>query len=429
MRVIPWSDVQRAYATLTLESRRVEPRQSVNRDKSVPFLHGGLARRPVIGRLLRGVARRVPFEVRIPLGQAVRAQVTVFRSLAASIRAIPSAWAASRQRISTDGADFPPSSGRLGKDLREVAVPGDFLVALGAPWAYVDYPGRVAPLKAEIGLRFGVLIHDIIPLVRPEFFRGGENLLFSSFMRDCVSMADKLLTVSRATANDVEQYLVREKIIMPERPGVLTIGTGFAPADGTSGLPKNLAAGGYVLLVSMIEPRKNHILAFLAWRRLLEVLPRDRVPQLVFLGRVGWMVSDLMQQIQNSDYLGGKLTIIENADDPTLAALYRGARFTLFPSFYEGWGLPVSESLAFGKVCLASNSTSIPEAGGAFCLYHDPESVTEAFELYKRAIEEPELITNMETRIREEYQPVSWSVSARDLLNALLPPEGANEPA
>jgi glycosyltransferase involved in cell wall biosynthesis len=294
------------------------------------------------------------------------------------------------------------------------------LVALGAPWALIDYPNRIARLKAEMGIRFALLIYDVIPIARPEFFERGPSMLFSAFMRDYVVIADQLLTISRSTANDVGKFIGNESTAAVRRPAVLRIGTGFILPDFVSRLPDNLGDGGYALFVSTIEARKNHILAFLAWRRLLEVLPRDRVPQLVFLGRVGWMVKDLMQQIRNSDYLGGKLTIIENADDPMLAALNRGARFTLFPSFYEGWGLPVSESLAFGKVCLASNSTSIPEAGGAFCLYHDPESVSEAFELYKRAIEEPDLITNMEMRIREEYQPVSWSVSARDMLNALM---------
>jgi glycosyltransferase involved in cell wall biosynthesis len=111
--------------------------------------------------------------------------------------------------------------------------------------------------------------------------------------------------------------------------------------------------------------------------------------------------------------------IVENPDDATLAALYRGARFTLFPSLYEGWGLPVSESLAFGKVCLASNSTSIPEAGGRFCLYHDPDSVTAATALYRRAIEEAGLIESLEATIAAEYRPTPWSVTARSVLDAL----------
>ncbi len=360
MRVVAWSDVQQVYATMALAPPGAEARQLFNDDISVPVLQSALARMPVIGRFLRAVARRVPFEVRIPLGQAMRAQAKVFRALIAAVRAIPAARRESRSRSSYGEPGFQPSSGRIGKDVREVAGPEDFLVALGAPWACIDYSARITGLKAKTGIRFAILIYDMIPIVRPEFFLGGDHLLFSAFIRDCVPLADKLMTVSRATACDVELYLRNRNINNPQHMSVLRIGTGFTQPDGPARLPDNLVPGEFALFVATIEPRKNHHLVFMAWRRLLETLPRDRVPQLVFAGRVGWMVNDLMQQIRSSDHLGGKLTIVEKPDDQVLAALYRNARFTLFPSFYEGWGLPVSESLAFGKVCLASNSTSIP---------------------------------------------------------------------
>jgi glycosyltransferase involved in cell wall biosynthesis len=168
-----------------------------------------------------------------------------------------------------------------------------------------------------------------------------------------------------------------------------------------------------------MEFRKNHLLAFRAWRRLLDSLPAEQVPQLVFAGRIGPMVQDLLHQLQNSHNLDGKVVLAEDPDDNTLAALYRGARFTIFPSLYEGWGLPVSESLAFGKVCLASSGTSVPEAGGRFCLYHDPDSVSDAAGLYRRAIEEPGLIATLEARIAAEYAPTPWSRSAEAVLGHL----------
>ena len=208
---------------------------------------------------------------------------------------------------------------------------------------------------------------------------------------------------------------------MPLRsaPRAIPIGTGFSHATSAPILPAGLSPGSYALFVSTIEARKNHILAFRAWRRLLEELPADQVPTLVFAGRTGWMVRDLMQQIENAAYLGGKLVHVEAPDDATLAALYAGACFTLFPSLYEGWGLPVSESLSFGKVCLAASTTSVPEAGGDFCLYHDPDSVTEAVSLYRRAITEPGLIPGLEAKIRAEYRPTPWSATARAVLDAL----------
>lgn len=92
-------------------------------------------------------------------------------------------------------------------------------------------------------------------------------------------------------------------------------------------------------------------------------MPADAVPTLVFAGRVGWLVSDLMQQLENTQWLDGKIRFIQNPTDAELQRLYADCSFSVFPSFCEGWGLPVTESLAMGRPCVASNTTSIPEAG------------------------------------------------------------------
>jgi glycosyltransferase involved in cell wall biosynthesis len=306
-----------------------------------------------------------------------------------------------------------------GLDIRDAVQPRDVLAALGSPWSSQGYPALVARLKAQTGMRFALLVYDLIPVVRPEFCDRGLVMMFSSFILGCLPLADELMTISRASAADLEAWSATIGVRLAAPPRPIPIGTGFSTEAESRPLPAGLEPGGYALFVSTVEARKNHLLAFRAWRRLLDEMPPERVPQLVFAGRVGWMVADLMQQIRNCEHLGGKLTIVEDPDDATLAALYRGARFTLFPSLYEGWGLPVSESLAFGKVCLASGTTSVPEAGGRFCLYHDPDSVTEAVALYRRAIEEPGLIAGLEAEIATGYRPTPWGATATAILDQL----------
>ena len=126
-----------------------------------------------------------------------------------------------------------------------------------------------------------------------------------------------------------------------------------------------------------------------------------------------------MQQIENAQHLSGKLTIIDDANDATLAALYQGCRFTLFPSHYEGWGLPVTESLLYGKVCIASETSSVPEAGGPFCLYIDPDNVTAATATIRHALEDNDLIEAMERKIKAEFRATPWSASAEHVMHAL----------
>ena len=99
--------------------------------------------------------------------------------------------------------------------------------------------------------------------------------------------------------------------------------------------------------------------------------------------------------------------------------LYRDCRFTFFPSFYEGWGLPVTESLSFGRVCLASDRASVPEAGGRFCAYLDPDNATGATAAARALIGNPEHLAALEADIRDGFRPVPWSDTAAAVLAAL----------
>ena len=371
---------------------------------------------PIVPPALRVLARRVPDDVRFPLGQAVRAQIAAIRGVAQALHAVPR-MATARQAVQSPVGVTEVA----GRDLRDVARPGDVLAVLGSPWSHSNYAGMVARLSRTIGLRFALLVYDFIPAIRPEYCARQTVPAFVNFMRGCLPLADLIFTISEATARDVRRWANQERIALRCPVRSVPIGAGFSHTQLATSLPEGLVPGGYAMFVSTIEARKNHQLAFRAWRRLLEDMPPAQVPILVFVGRIGWMVSDLMQQIENSSNLSGKLVLVNNADDATLAALYRGARFTLFPSLYEGWGLPVSESLAFGKVCLASNSSSVPEAGGSFCLYHDPDSVTEAARLYRRVLDDPEMLLTLERRIVSDYEPIAWAATARAIYDAILP--------
>lgn len=378
--------------------------------------------KPLTRGALRAVAERIPVELREPLGQAVRAQIAALRAGWRSVRAVPGLL---RSPAGT-AAGGEAEDGRPSEPLAGLAKPGDTLCVFGSPWFHRDYGPMVEKAKREMGLRFALLVYDLIPMVRTEFVIPGLTEHFTRWYSTCLPLADRVFAISKATARDVEAWSDRTGLPLARPVIPIPIGTGFsddrpvaeAEAAATP-LPRGLTPGGYALFVSTIEARKNHALAFRVWRRLLDELPPERVPTLVFAGHVGWMVADLMQQIENSRHLNGKLVVVEDLSDAELAALYRGCRFTLFPSHYEGWGLPVTESLGFGKVCLASDRASIPEAGGPFCLYLDPDNATGATALIRRVIEEPGLIEGMAAKIRAEFRPVPWSDTAHAVLGAL----------
>ncbi|HEN3576611.1 TPA: glycosyltransferase, partial [Yersinia enterocolitica] len=124
---------------------------------------------------------------------------------------------------------------------------------------------------------------------------------------------------------------------------------------------------------------------------------------------------DFLQDIALDPRIKDKIKIFNNIEDSMLSLLYRNSLFSVYPSLYEGWGLPVSESLAYGKFCLASNAASIPEAGGDFIEYISPWDVVGWTEALKKYIYNKELLLDKEYSIKNYYKVNSWSISAETI--------------
>nr|WP_321986076.1 glycosyltransferase family 1 protein [uncultured Lichenicoccus sp.] len=452
---IAYAELERLHGQLTGSQRAGGSRGSGKRGKPARRLSESPLRR-LAYRLPEGLrnplvalfkAEREAGRAVLHLGSALAwAGGTRARRLAQRLRPLASG-AGGRGAVVT--APFGPglSPGRTGSTpgrdadtgaFDTTTEPGDILLVLGSPWFHPYYAEIVEKAQRTRGLRFSLLVYDIIPLRRPEWCDHNLVLRFREWTGAIFPLVDVLLTISEASARDLELDAKRAGYSLRSTPRPIPIGTGFSdaapPAAGTPTIPLTYGRtapgeterslpppGSYALIVSTIEARKNHMLLFRVWRRMAEEMPPDRIPTLVFAGRVGWLVSDLMQQIRNADYLDGKIVLVEDPSDDELRALYAGCRFTLFPSFYEGWGLPVTESLSFGRPCIISNATSLPEAGGELARYFDPENTHEAYDMIRHAIEHPEETEAWAERVQREFRPVSWEESARGVLRALEP--------
>jgi glycosyltransferase involved in cell wall biosynthesis len=175
----------------------------------------------------------------------------------------------------------------------------------------------------------------------------------------------------------------------------------------------------YVLFVSTIEIRKNHRLLVRVWQRLLERHGADLVPTLIFTGQIGWLVDGLLADLKASEYLNGKIILMRDLSDAELQRAYRSCLFTVFPSLCEGWGLPIAESLAHGKFCVASNRTSIPEVGGDLIDYFDPSNEDDALAKIERPLIDPGYLAAREAQLRAEYRPRTWADCAHALIGTL----------
>jgi glycosyltransferase involved in cell wall biosynthesis len=357
---------------------------------------------------LRAALRRLPPKFRRPLGRLAGAGL----QSAAAIRELLAASAPK-----TLGPQVPPPMLSPSQfDLAPVKFqPGDWLVNLGNSWNKPYRPAVLAALRAG-GVGFALLIHDVIPELFPEWSAPETMREFRAWLRDTVPLADMVFAVSQNSAADLLRFIQAMQVPAPP-VRVLKLGSAALAAPAAPAAPTRP----YVLMVGTIEVRKNHFLMFRVWQTLLQTMPPGRVPDLVFAGKPGWLTADFLQQMENTAWLNGRIKFVNSPPDAALAALYQGCVFTVFPSLYEGWGLPVTESLSFGKTVAASNRASIPEAGGAFCSYFDPENLMEAAAVIRGLIERPERVAEFEARIAKYFAPPSWAESAAALLEALAP--------
>jgi glycosyltransferase involved in cell wall biosynthesis len=298
--------------------------------------------------------------------------------------------------------------------------PGDIVVSLGAGWAVPHYVERIIAAKRRYGIRFSMLIYDLIPIENESFVEQRHVAQFRTWLREALPVADVVLTISKHSRDALIALAAAARWPLSGTE-VVELGSGLSDrplveARGTMRLPQRC-----VLFVSTIEIRKNHRLLVRVWRRLLQRYGAEAVPILVFAGQIGWLVDDLLADLAASDHLGGKIKLMPGLSDAELRLAYRGCLFTVFPSLCEGWGLPVAESLAQGKFCIASNRTSIPEVGGDLIDYFDPSSDDDAFAKIERALFDPAYLAAREARLKAEYRPRAWADCVRALIGKLDP--------
>jgi glycosyltransferase involved in cell wall biosynthesis len=311
----------------------------------------------------------------------------------------------------------------LRKALRADAIfqDNDILLNIGSGWWQKTYTATLAAIKRKTKLRHVALVYDMIPWRRPEYFPDTMPPQFIEWAQATLISADNLLTISNCSRQDMLAFA--KEFDLPDKPiSVIRLGR-ERTAGSEAALPDELTrtAAGFVLSVGTVEARKNHILLVRTWSELLRRHGRALVPHLVWVGRSGWMIDALLDELDKADFLDGKLLWLGKEDglpDSTLHGLYRGCLFTMFPSVYEGWGLPVSESLAHGKLCIASSASSIPEAGGDLADYHGPQDLEKCLALTERAIFDPNYRKARERRIRKEHKMPSWAECSHGIIEA-----------
>ena len=303
----------------------------------------------------------------------------------------------------------------------EVAPPpilfqrGDICLSLSATWGLPHYGDAIAANISASGAKCINTLYDLIPTLFPQWVLPGHSKCITHWVHQQIENADIILTISEFQKEEISKYITIEKL--PPRP-IESIRLGDNPNLVTTvsafkllPLPRYLPERKFVICVATLDVRKNHNLLYQVWRRLAEELGPD-CPQIHLIGTPHFNVSDLLYQIHNDRLVNQLVIHLRDVTDEELAWYYRNCDFTLYPSLYEGWGLPISESLSLGRYCIAGNRTSLPEAGGDFVDYSDPLDFVGFYKLVHRAITDPDYVTQCEQRIRASYVPHTWTMTA-----------------
>jgi glycosyltransferase involved in cell wall biosynthesis len=286
----------------------------------------------------------------------------------------------------------------------------DLFVIGGDIWERQDL-ARIERVEAESGVAIIVLCHDLMPVRFPHYFLPDTAPSFERFLASMLRRASLFVCFSATTLGDLQAYAAAHGATLPQA-AVVTLGHDVPSAGEAPRSPglDRLQPGKFVLCVGTIQVRKNHQLLYQVWRRLAESRGDD-LPVLVLAGLIGWLVDDLLYQIRNDPLIAGRIVIIDRATDAELSWLYRNCRFTLYPSFYEGFGLPIAESLAHGKACIASSTSAMPEAGRGFALHLDPLDFAAWLREIESLLDDSQSLAAIEQRIRADYRAPDWAES------------------
>ena len=219
------------------------------------------------------------------------------------------------------------------------------------------------------GARLVFLLFDLTPVMEAGH-TATVNQLFDRYLHLIAEAGARIPAISQSSRDDFEAWCSQRSLAAPG--GVATgLPNAIDPSDFSaselSPWPRPFA-----LMVGTIESRKNHLFALQAWRELIDRHGGESTPDLLCVGRLGWHAEAFLTEFHASAGLNGKVHLLtSNVSDRELADLYQHSLFTIYPSRYEGWGLPVSESLAFGKVVITARNSSLPEAGADLATYFE----------------------------------------------------------
>ena len=293
---------------------------------------------------------------------------------------------------------------------------GDFYLSVSNIWERISSDDFSA-LRGRDGLKIALFCHDLAPIVMPHLYTERARASFS-WCLDALSSADLVICNSFFTQYELHRLMnlkghsaVTRVVQLNAKIEVLL----EQQAVEITCLKERL----YVLSVSSINDRKNYELLLKLWS-VFEVDPEIRDVCLVIVGSKTWGSERVLNRLEMDVSLSDRVFHLSDVSDNTLDWLYKNCLFTVYPSLYEGWGIPITESLSYGKVCVASSTSSMPEASSGLGVHIDPLDFVGWKKELKKLVTDHEYRSSMEKDMQEKFVPKDWNSVAKEIIEQVL---------
>lgn len=290
----------------------------------------------------------------------------------------------------------------------------------------VFLPLQAAPLFSPKESEIIATIHDLAFRFYPETFPVWHRFKLRVFLRILLWRAQKIICVSHATKRDLLHFFPH---LAPERIRVIHHGfdaTFFEERLSSEEVDEQLkqyqlTVDKYLLYVGALQPRKNIIRVIEAFETMKRSSKEHQFLKLVLAGEAAWLSKTILKRVESSIYRRD-IVLTGSIDFGTIRALYQGAALFIFPSLYEGFGLPILEAFASSVPVLVSENSSLREVAGEGAWYCDAFDSEDIARQSLLILSSPHLQARLQEEGKKQLQKFSWDRSAQETLDFIIQP-------
>ena len=291
----------------------------------------------------------------------------------------------------------------------------DVLLTFCDGWNNIEHVDNLSRLKDK-GVDIIPFIYDLIPYIMPQSYGPGFSEIYKDWLREILCIGSAFLTCSKSSLNDIIRFS-NELDLCDITIDDLRLGDDVSLLN--TSLIRTLETDSftnYILSVGTIEYRKNYDTLLDAYRILIKKEIPD-LPTLIIVGSPGWMDNGVEHQVLHDRLLKHNVKVLTDISDMDLHLLYLNCKFTIYPSTYEGWGLPISESFSYGKACISSSCSSMNEICPTSSVFvTNPLFPEDWADVIENLLRNNKKLLHIENNILNKYERNNWNKVTINLL-------------